>query len=142
MQAAQAQVAQNLRPGTERKQHQAHHGDTRPVMGLPERRRERVIGQSPNLRLSSQTKNTSPGDQSKRQPQARRLRHPQRAKTEQGSDQYQQQHASTAEAPLKLIERRMRCDDHGESNDHQTNHSYGEPTAEITVVASHRRGRF
>ena len=87
MQAAQAQITQNLRQGTVRKQHQAHHSDARPTMGLPERWRQRVIRQSQNLRLSSQAKNTRSGDQSKRRRQARCLRNPQCAKTERGSEQ-------------------------------------------------------
>ena len=62
------------------------------------------------------------------QAQVRCFRNPERPKTEQGSDQYQQQSASTMKATLKLIKWRMGGDSHDEHNNHNPNDNCSKPT--------------
>ena len=65
VQPAPAQVPQDLRPGAQGKQHQPHHGDARPVVGLPEVGLERVVAEAKHLRLGTQADHAGPGNQGK-----------------------------------------------------------------------------
>jgi hypothetical protein len=65
MGAPPAKIAQNFRPSSQGKQHQAHNRNTCPVVRLPELNLEWIVAKTENFRLTAKSDNPCPRDEGK-----------------------------------------------------------------------------
>ena len=123
VQPAPAQLPQNLRSGAQGKQHQPHHGNTRPVVGLPEACLERVVAEAEHLRLGAQADHAGPGDQGKGEAQGFAGGSPEGNQGNHRARQHEEQLDGPGSSPLEWGRRCIGGNHHGEGHQGDAHHS-------------------